>query len=739
MCGGVSEVHWYTTVFPLVKKSEVTSTLIRWLLATEGTRGSRVRCLHSDRGGEFRSGVLTGFCGEQGIRQSWMLSESPQQNGVAKRRNGLVMDIARTSMIHAPAPHFLWPYALRFAAHQLNLQPRVSRPEVTVDSVGVGTGGATTGGTRSRGARLRGAGAGGAGAGGASPGRAGAGGAGTGGASSGARGAGSGGASSRGAGAGGAGAVGAGTEEKGAGGSPTALPTALPHCHDTRFQALRWLEREEQEHGLWVLGLPSSPPVHSHSPTAYGPTFPAPDSTPAVFSPPQSQLPPPVVRHDWPRRCPPRARPSSPLADLRTVLFRFLPRRSLIVPVLPSPPVSSLTVSSHPITDYYRAARPVVSRVLASLVTDPRASPSSVSTLIAAIDDFASTRRLDYATRVVAAPPPHPLSVGGESALGCDVLEDRSTGTYVDAVPPLRTDDGMWLFKVKRPPGSLPVFKARYVDRGFSQHEGVDFFHTFGPTSKMTTLWVLLHVAAQRDYELHSLDFSTVFLEGRLHEEIWLRRPLGFTDTFPRGTQWSLRRPVYGLRQSPREWHDTLCSTLRDLGFRTSSADPSLFVRTGFTPFFILVYVDDLVFATADRAALTEVKSELQMRHTCTNLGDLHRYLGLQINKDKATRTITQTQAHMVQQVLRRFGFQFSTTQPTPLAVDHRLTGPFPDEPFDSSGPYAELAGCLMYLMTCTRPDLAFPLSVLSCFVATVRHCPVHWTATTRVAKYLAC
>ncbi|CAI7883072.1 unnamed protein product [Closterium sp. NIES-53] len=67
----------------------------------------------------------------------------------------------------------------------------------------------------------------------------------------------------------------------------------------------------------------------------------------------------------------------------------------------------------------------------------------------------------------------------------------------------------------------------------------------------MTTLRLLLHVAAHRDYELHSLDFSTAFLQGSLHEEIWLRRPPGFTGSFPPGTQWSLRRPVYGLRQAP--------------------------------------------------------------------------------------------------------------------------------------------------------------------------------------------
>ncbi|CAI7788050.1 unnamed protein product [Closterium sp. NIES-54] len=180
----------------------------------------------------------------------------------------------------------------------------------------------------------------------------------------------------------------------------------------------------------------------------------------------------------------------------------------------------------------------------------------------------------------------------------------KSTGTYVDEVPPPGANivDGMWIFRVKRPSGSPPAFKARYVARGFSQQQGVDYFQTFSPTPKMTTLRVLLHVAAQHDYELHSLDFSTAFLQGSLHEEIWLRRPPGFTGTFPAGTQWSLRRPVYGLRQAHHEWHDTLRTTLAALGFAPSTVDPSLFLRTdtSLPPFYVLVYVDDLVFANAD-------------------------------------------------------------------------------------------------------------------------------------------
>ncbi|CAI7911273.1 unnamed protein product [Closterium sp. NIES-54] len=357
-----------------------------------------------------------------------------------------------------------------------------------------------------------------------------------------------------------------------------------------------------------------------------------------------------------------------------------------------------------------------------------------------------------------------PLSVGGECALGTDVLEDRQEDfeSLAAAVPRFAsmllapegnldaldiptpcaeaiTVDCMWIFRVKRPPGSPPAFKARYVARGFSQRQGVDYFQTFSPTPKMTALRVFLHVAAQRDYELHSLDFSTAFLQGSLHEEIWLRRPPGLTEPFPAGTQWSLRRPVYCLCQAPRKWHDTLRTTLAALGFAPATADPSLFQRTDISlpPFYVLVYIDDLVFAIADTEALTLVKLELQKRHTCTDLGELRNHLGLQITRERARRTFTLTQSHMMHQVLQRFDFHFSSPQPTPLSTSHSLSAPPSNESVEPSVLYPELVGCLMYLMTCTQPDLAYPLSLLAHYVAPGRHRKVHWDAAKRVVRYL--
>ncbi|CAI7875359.1 unnamed protein product, partial [Closterium sp. NIES-53] len=133
----VDDCTRYTTVFPLRRQGEVVDVLIPWIRTVRLQLRERlgtdllVLRLHSDRGGEFSSDLLREFCRGEGILQSFTLPESPQQNGIAESRVGLVMEVARTSMIHAAAHHFLWPFAVRYAAHQLNLWPRVSLPDTS--------------------------------------------------------------------------------------------------------------------------------------------------------------------------------------------------------------------------------------------------------------------------------------------------------------------------------------------------------------------------------------------------------------------------------------------------------------------------------------------------------------------------------------------------------------------------------------------------------------------------------
>ncbi|CAI7878987.1 unnamed protein product [Closterium sp. NIES-53] len=346
---------------------------------------------------------------------------------------------------------------------------------------------------------------------------------------------------------------------------------------------------------------------------------------------------------------------------------------------LPAPRKSSLPQVPDSESDRGRAASPSVSRLLATAVTHPSFESAAASALVAELLDFADASRLDYATALVAeSASASPPSIRGECALDTDVLEDRQEDfeCLAAAVPCfasmlLAPEGDSDAPDIPTPSSYAEAIEGPYssqwqaaMDAKMASWKSTSTYVDEVPppganiVSGMWIFRVLLHIAAHRDYELHSLDFSIAFLQGGLHEEIWLRRPPGFTGSFLVGTQWSLQRPVYGLRQAPCEWHDTLRTTLAVLGTRP-------------------------------------------------------------------------------REVLQRFGFTYSSPQSTPLPTGHSLSALALDESVEPSGPYPELVGCLMYLMTCTRPDLAYPLSLLARYVAPGRHRKVHWDAAKRVLRYL--
>ncbi|CAI7853601.1 unnamed protein product [Closterium sp. NIES-54] len=526
------------------------------------------------------------------------------------------------------------------------------------------------------------------------------------------------------AGAGGAAGVGAGDPEAGDTGAGGAGPggAVCAGSGDTGRPRLYFVPLIQQ-----VLRLPSStrltPPLLCPQPDQSQPPLQPASSLPA---------PSPYNEHTGglTERRAPVSHPASPVRVVRT--GRRVPRRRpppvpgthhmalcpSSVPErvpLPSPLVSSLADGPDPESDLVRAASPIVPRLLTTVVTDPSFESAAASALVAELVNFAAAYRLDYAASLVAESESDcPPSIEGECALDTDVLEDRHKDfeCFATAVPHLLS----MLIAPEGDPDAPDILTPR------SYAEAIT-----GPYSSQ---W-----QTAMDAEMASWKSTGTYVDavpplganiGSLHEEIWLRRPPGFTGSFPAGTQWSLRRPVYGLCQVPREWHNTLRTMLAALGFAPLTPDPLLFLHTdtSLPPFYVLVYVDDLDFATADTEALALVKSELQKRHTCTDLGELRIYLGLQITRDRARRTITLTQSHMVHQVLLRFGFRYSSPHSTPLPTGHSLSAPPSDESVEPSGLYPELMGYLMYLMTCTRPDLAYPLSILARYIAPMRHRP---------------
>ncbi|CAI7794436.1 unnamed protein product [Closterium sp. NIES-53] len=850
----------YTTVFPLHGKGQVPDVLIHWIRAVCLQLRERFRedlsvlRVHSNRGGEFSSDLLRDFRLGEGILQSFTVPASLQQNGVAERRIGLVMEVARTSLIHVAAPHFLWPFAVRYAAHQLNLWPRshafvrdtsadnlsfrtipcvflgfppdapswqfyhpTSRrvlPSLNVtfdessppppsplflapgpppvdplppqgpapsgmsqvdplplavpikvdvdsgaargdasggaepasaepggaepegaepagaDSEGAESGGAEPegaepGGTKPEGAELGGAEYEGAESGGCEPKRtafaedpagasprvshrrellspqqlrkwfaqrahvrsgvAGAGGpvaGGTGAGGAGASSLGGAGVTARARGTGGAG--GARTSDHGAGG--TGAGGAGAGGASVGGASAGGAGAGGAGAGGTGAGDPGAVGAGAGGAGAGGPiagrTL---QRRPFFVPPPLSSLPPPdSLQPDSPVPAP------SPYAEQTDSLIERREPESR-----PASPVCAVRTGRRIPS---RAASPTVPRLLATVVTDPSFESTSASALVAELVDFAAACRLDYATSLVAESESNcPPSVGAAVLhLVAMLLAPEGDSDPPDIPTPRSYAEAntvpyssQWKTAMDAEMASrkstgtyvnaVPPSGPNIVD-GMWIFRGVDFFRTFSPTLKMTTL------------------------------------------------------------RAPREWHDTLGTMLATLGFAPSTAEPSLFLRTdtSLPPFYVLVYVNDLVFVTADTEAPALVKSELQKRHMCTDLAELHSYLGLQITRDIARRTITLTQSHMVHQVLQRFGFQYSSPQSTPLRTSPLLSAPPSDESVEPSGPYPELVGCLMYLMTCTRHDLAYPLSIVARYVAPGRHRPEHWEAAKRVLRYLS-
>ncbi|CAI7749708.1 unnamed protein product [Closterium sp. NIES-54] len=687
----VDDYTRYTTVFPLRSKGEVLEVLIPWIrtvrlqLRERSGQDLSVVGLYSDRGGEFFSNLLRDICHGMGILQSFTLPDSPQQNEIAERRNGLVMELrvslpetsptlcwtgkvgdaslfrvwgscafvrdtsadklsARAILCvflgfvpDVPGWQFYHPTSRRLFPSQdvtfdesvpfYRLFPYHSSPppppllilapgpppvdplppqspalsgvsqvdplpgsapfEVAVGS-GVGSGGAEPRGAEPGGAEPAGVETGGVGPGGAES-----------------EGAESGGAEPRATGVGGVGDAGAGGAgvTAGAGGAGGTAATG-PGGARTRGTGAA---------GTGVVeGAGAGDPTEAGGTGAGGAGAagvlgvpPSTGLTPPLLCPPpnQSQLslqlasslptPSPYTEQSSGLRecCEPASRLVSPVRTARRVPRSRPPPvpgthamalRPSSVPLrvpLPPPPESSLPEVPDPESDRARAATPTVARLLATPVTDPSFEFAAASALVAELLDFAAASRLDNATPLVAEqedfeclagavphfasmllapegdpdapdiPTPRsctevitdPYSSQWQPAMDAEMASWKSSGTYVDKVPP------------------------------HGANIGVDYFQTFSPTPKITTLRVFLHVAAQRDNELHSLDFSTALLQGSLHDEIWLCRPPCFTESFPAGTHWS---------QAPCEWHDTLRTTLAALGFAPATADPSLFIRT---------------------------------------------------------------------------------------------------------------------------------------------------------------
>jgi hypothetical protein len=272
-----------------------------------------------------------------------------------------------------------------------------------------------------------------------------------------------------------------------------------------------------------------------------------------------------------------------------------------------------------------------------------------------------------------------------------------------------------WVFKIKTDQnGVVSKFKARITPKGFKQKHGIDYFEVFASTGKYKTLRVALQIAATRNLELQQLDVPQAFIQAPLEEDVYMEMPEGFAQA---GMVCHLKKSLYGLKQSPRNWY-LLCSEfiVTRLGFTATISDPCLFLKTSRTGQLMLLFlfVDDMqvAFDKADESEWSESHKKLWDRFKITDLGASEFMLGMRITRDRHARTIKLDQELYVTKALEKFGLDNCKPRSTPGASSE-------DDQDGSNEPsdlklYQEKVGTLLYAAISTRPDIAYTVNKLT-------------------------
>lgn len=310
-------------------------------------------------------------------------------------------------------------------------------------------------------------------------------------------------------------------------------------------------------------------------------------------------------------------------------------------------------------------------------------------------------------------------------------LEANNVWELVEKPADQKIVDSKWVFKLKQIPNEpIDRFKARLVARGFTQVHGIDYFETFSPVVRYTSIRAILAIAAKRKLKMMQFDVKTAFLYGELQESVYINQPKGFDDDS--GRVYKLRKSLYGLKQASRCWNQKFTSFIEKFGFTPCESDHCVFVSNKDGNLTILaIYVDDGLLVGSCQASIDSVLKHLQAEFEIKTM-DIGYFLGMQIEQ-RSDGSIFINQEAYAQKVLRKFQMEESHALVVPSDPNQILCN-FEDAE-ECKFPYRQLIGSLMYLSVSTRPDITYALGNVSRYMERPTH--VHVEAAKRILRYV--
>lgn len=290
-----------------------------------------------------------------------------------------------------------------------------------------------------------------------------------------------------------------------------------------------------------------------------------------------------------------------------------------------------------------------------------------------------------------------------------------------------------WVFRNKMDENGLVTRnKARLVAKGYSQREGIDYDETYAPVARLEAVRMFLAFAAHKNFKVFQMDVKSAFLNGELEEEVYLEQPPGFIDPELVDFVYLLFKSVYGLRQSPRCWYETLSVFLIESGFTRGVIDKTLFYKNVKNDLILVqVYVDDIIFGSSNERLCEKFAKLMQDKYEMSMMGELSFFLGLQISQRKDGIFICQSK--YVRDLLKKYNLEDASAAKTPMATATKLDEDKTGKPVDITS-YRGMIGSLLYL-TASRPDIMFATCLCARFQADPRES--HLITVKRIFRYL--
>ena len=704
----VDEFSRYTWVFFLRAKSEAAEEIICFIKKMEVLNGKLVRSLRSDHGTEFRNQTLESFCEEKGISQNFSAPRTPQQNGVAERRNRTLIEAARTMLCESGLPFNFWAEAVSCACFTQNRSLIIKRHNKTPYDVLKGRK-PTISFLHIFGCQcfiLN---------------------------------------------------------------QKDQLQKFAPKADEGVFVGYSVISKAYRIYNLRTKVIEESINVSFNendfvascsSNHISGEEFNDLMQT-GVNTPEQSDPSPPTtsdVDEPVPFHTTSHAQPTSfnhlPLLNFGEPEPNSFNSHSPIpssveIPTDNSHEVISAnqneiisTAESHHITSTPQIQIIPNSKSIQKAFADHRDHPHNL--VIGNIEDPVKTRskacNMCMFSGFISMIEPKKVDeaindVHWVSAMQEELAEFKRNNVWTLVPKPEdKTIIGTkWIFRNKLDEhGQIIRNKARLVAQGYCQEEGIDFDETFAPVARLEAIRLFLAYAAFKNFKVFQMDVKSAFLNGDLKEEVYVKQPPGFEESSLPDHVYFLNKALYGLKQAPRAWYDTLSSFLINKGFTRGCIDSTLFIRKYKGDVILVqIYVDDIIFGSTNLELCKKFSKLMSDNYQMSMMGELNYFLGLQIKQEVDGIFIHQTK--YVKDLLKKFDFENCSSMKTPMSTSIKL-GKDTDGKSVNITAYRGMIGSLLYL-TASRPDIMFSTCLCARYQADPKES--HLAAVKRIFRYL--